>query len=245
MKNLAILDLETTGTDTSKDRVVEIGVIICSHDLVSVHQRKEVRVNPGVPIPKQASDVHGITDEMVAGLPKFASYAKAFAELLNGCDIVTFNGLSFDIPLLSEEFARCGIAWPIAGTKFIDAFVIYREKERRDLAAAVKFYTGQDHTGAHGAAADCEGTLNVLRGQKSMYGDISNMDVDALHKFCMGNRVDFSGKIVMNEQGVPVYAIGKSKGIAVTADPGFGRWMLGQDFPADTKRVIRQLLGIV
>jgi DNA polymerase III subunit epsilon len=243
MKPIVFLDLETTGTNTSKDRIVQIGAIKAEPTLLKILAQKETLINPMIPIPKEATDIHGITDEMVKDAPTFAQISKSLHEYLLECDYAGYNILTFDVPMLSAEFERCGLIWPLPGSYFIDAMVIFREKEKRDLAAAVTFYTGKTLEGAHGAVADCKGTLEVLRGQIERYPDLSGLDVPGLHKFCMGNRVDLAGKLIRNEAGDVVYGFGKDIGKPVQKNPGFANWMLGQDFPIETKRIIREILN--
>lgn len=243
MKPIAFFDLETTGTDTAKDRIVSIAVVKVQPTLLQVLDKKEAFINPTIPIPPGATDVHGITNEMVADKPTFSAYAKSLFELLKECDMAGYNILNFDVPLLAAEFERCGIVWPLPGTHFIDSYIIFAEKEKRDLSAAVRFYTGKDHEGAHGALADVMGTLGVLAGQINRYEDLQGLDTAGLHAACMGNRVDLAGKIVKDDQGVPVYGFGKDKGKRIKENQGFALWMLKQDFPAETKRAINSILG--
>ncbi len=146
--------------------------------------------------------------------------------------------------MLSEEFNRCGISWPPAGIKQIDPFRIFAMKEKRDLAAAVKFYTGKTFEGAHDAENDNLATLEVFKGQMSMYPEIGSMGVDQLSEYCCeGVRtLDLAGKIGINEQGEAYYTFGKCIGQLVKSDPSFAQWMLKNDFPAETKSVINKLL---
>lgn len=242
MRPLIIIDFETTGTNTGTDRIVQVGALKVESTLLKVLANKETLINPMIPIPKAASDIHGITDEMVKDSPTFAQIARSLYDFLLDSDIAGFNILNFDVPLLAAEFERVGIIWPLPGTFFIDAYVIFAEKEKRDLSAAVQFYTGKSHEGAHGAAADCKGTLEVIRGQIERYPDLSGLDVPGLHAVCMGKRVDLAGKLERNEAGEVVYSFGKDKGKSVKQYPGFAEWMLKQDFPGETKRIIREIL---
>lgn len=242
MKPIVFLDLETTGTNTSNDRIVELAAVKAEQTLLKIISEKQTRINPMVSIPESATAVHQITNEMVKDSPTFAQISKSLFDFLKDCDIAGHNILGFDVHLLSAEFDRCGILWPLPDTYFVDTLIIFREKEKRDLASAVRFYTGQEHEGAHGAVADCKGSLAVLRGQMEMYTDLSAMDVQGLHGFVMGNKVDLAGKLVKNEQGQIVYGFGKDMGKEVRAYPGFADWMLRQDFPTETKRIIRQII---
>jgi DNA polymerase-3 subunit epsilon len=205
---------------------------------------KNILVNPGMPIPKEATEVHNITDDMVKEAMPFAAYAKGIHEFFSGCILCGYNIKNFDVPLLSEEFSRCGINWPDADVKIIDAYKIFAIKERRDLTYAVKFYTGETLGGAHDAEVDVDATINVFAAQMRVYPDLKAMSVDELQRFCDEGvtNVDLAGKIVLNGQGVAVYSFGKSKGVPVTSDKGFGEWMLKNDFPENTKAIVRSLI---
>lgn len=243
-KPLIFYDLETTGVNLETDRIVSIAATKMTPDLRDVLDKKMVMVNPQMPIPKEASDVHGITDEMVAGKPVFAQYAKSLAEWMDGCDLAGFNILNFDVPLLGEEFERVGISWPAPGTLFIDVCRIFHEKEKRDLSGALKFYVNIDHETAHTADGDVDATIVVLKAQQDKYDDIRAMTVQQLAEFCMPEkRLDLAGKIVLNDSGVAVYGFGKDKGKSIKEFPGFANWMLKQPFPVNTKKALHKVLG--
>lgn len=244
-KPLVVFDLETTGTDVVKDKIVSLAAIKMFSP-TNLDKVKKIMVNPGMPIPAGATEVHGITDAMVADCPAFKAYAKALSEYLWGCNLAGYNIKNFDVSMLAEEFARCGITFPIGDTAFIDACNIFKAKEQRDLAAAVKFYTGGQIEDAHSAEGDVISTIRVLFGQMERYEDLSAMTVKELDLFCSGGvkTADLAGKIAYDEQGHPVYNFGKSKGVRVVDDSGFGLWMLKQDFPTDTKNVVKKILGI-
>jgi len=242
MDPIVIIDVETTGSDPVKDRIIQLAAIKCIQSLERIDAALNLLVNPGVPISPAATAIHGITDNQVAGQPKFGLIAPNVHKFLSGCVIAGYNIIDFDVPLLSEEFARVGIAWPSPDTRFIDAFKIFKGKERRDLAAAYMFYCGGELEGAHDASVDVRATGAVLLGQMSYYDDLATIDQAA--SFCKDpNALDLAGKIVRNEAGVPVYSFGKDKGKSVVENPGFGRWMLGQSFTSDTKRVVQSLIG--
>jgi DNA polymerase-3 subunit epsilon len=241
--NLAYIDLETTGTETETDRIVQIAAFKSSQDFSQKTDVRQIFINPGIPIPKAASDVHGITDEMVRDKPNFKQISKSLHEYLDGCHICGFNICNFDVPLLSEEFARVGIEWPRPGTLFIDTYRIFAEKEKRDLAGAVKFYLKAEHVDAHDAAGDILATGAVLFEQLRYYPDLGAMNLNQLHAFCEGEhpRVDLAGKIVLIN-GVACYSFGKHKGQPVLSQEGFAHWMLKNSFPTDTKKKLRQIL---
>lgn len=243
-KPIAFFDTETTGVDLENDRIVSISITIMSRDLRSKLDSRYVLINPTIPIPKEASDIHGITDELVKDKPVFAQYARGMAQFLAGCDLAGFHILGFDVPLLGEEFERCGISWPEPGTIFLDACRIYHEKEKRDLTAAVKFYLGREIEGAHTADGDVESTIDVFRRQLEFYPDLTGMTMEQVADFCMPEKfVDLAGKIVLNEQGVPVFSFGKNKGDAVKESLSYATWMLKGNFPINTKKAIHKILG--
>jgi DNA polymerase-3 subunit epsilon len=233
---IIFFDLETTGTSITKDKIVQIAAVKTNLSL-EILDTKCVYVNPEILIPKGASDVHGITDETVKDAFTFKQYSKAIFEFFNVSILAGFNIDGFDVPLLSEEFARCGIDFPTKEIKIIDSFQIFRDKEPRTLTAAVKFYTGQIFEDAHDALKDVIRTIEVLEGQRKMYG--------FTHEDCFlknDKRLDLLGKIILNDDNIPVYSFGKAKGVPVISDRGFGEWMLKNDFPIQTKNILRALL---
>lgn len=243
-KPIVWFDLETTGTEVSTDRIVSIAMLKVNPD-GSKETPLHFRVNPTIPIPKEASDVHGITDDMVKDCPVFRDVAGHVYEYIVGCDVGGFNVRNFDVPLLWEELARCKIKLDLSDTNIIDALEIYRKKEPRDLTAALKFFCGETRVDAHDALADIEATVKVLDGQRKMYSDIGQMDANEVAKFCKGDdrRLDLAGKITMDEDGDACFQIGNPRGRKVKNDLGFARWMLTKDFTQNTKQVVNKVLN--
>lgn len=207
---LVFFDLETTGINITKDRIVELSYIKVLPDGSDV--RKTIRVNPGMHIPEQATAVHHITDEDVKDKPLFKEIAKTLAKDFEGCDFAGFNSNRFDIPLLMEEFLRAGVDFDISKRKFIDIQTIFHKMEQRTLTAAYKFYCDKDLDNAHSANADTEATYEVLQAQLDRYPNLEN-DVDFLSKFSSQNRnVDLAGRIILNDNNVEVFNFGKYKG---------------------------------
>lgn len=230
-------DLETTGTNITQDRIVEISLIKVYPD--GTDEEHSTRINPGMPIPAEATEVHHITDADVAEKPKFSEIAKSLARFFDGCDLAGFNSNRFDVPMLIEEFRRAGIAFDISRTKFIDVQTIFHKREPRTLVAAYKFYCGKNLDDAHSAAADTRATYEVLKAQLDHYGDLPS-DVDGLAEYSSHNRnVDFMGRLVWNEDKKEVINFGKYKGrIAedvLKTDPGYYGWIMQGDFPQNTK----------
>jgi DNA polymerase III subunit epsilon len=242
---LAVLDLETTGIDPKVDRIIEVSVLKLLPGGGQDHRTR--RVNPGVPIPPEATAIHGISDDDVADCPSFRAIAPGLARYLDGCDLAGFNILNFDLRLLAAEFNRAGLVLPVAGRKVIDACRIFHQRERRDLTAAYKFYCGLEHAGAHGAEADVLATAAILDAQVERYGDLPKT-VDGLHDQCNDpDALDMSGMFARDEDGVIVFVKGKYKGRMledVAGDkPDYLDWMLKADFFDDTKEIVAGALG--
>ena len=253
LKNpIVFLDLETTGINVVTDRIVEIALLKIFPD--GHEEEKLQRINPGIPIPPQASAIHGIYDEDVKDAPLFKEVAKIYAKFIEGCDLAGFNSTRFDIPLLSEEFLRVDIDLDMKKHKFVDVQIIFHRMEKRTLAAAYKFYLMQDLENAHSAMADTKATYEVLKAQLDRYEGIEFEDngkksipvinnVDALASFSAFDKsVDFAGRIVFDDKGVEVFNFGKHKGKAVEKvlqeEPGYFSWMMQGEFPLYTKKVL-------
>jgi DNA polymerase III subunit epsilon len=253
---LAFLDLETTGTDVSTDRIVEIAIVKLFPD--ETVEKYCFRVNPTVPIPEVTSKIHGIYDADVANEPTFAELSKKLFKLLYDSDLAGFNSHKFDFPLLAEEFLRAGIVFDLREKKLIDVQNIYHKMERRTLAAGYRFYCGKNLENAHSALADTEATMEIFLEQMNRYAgkeiedergvtsvQISG-DMDQLHDFSKyHNSVDLMGRIVYNDAGVEVFNFGKFKGIPVEEvlkkEPGYFSWMMNGDFPLYTKQVLTSI----
>lgn len=244
LKNpLVFFDLETTGINANTDRIVEISYLKVYPN--GNEETKTYRVNPGMPIPKEASDVHHITDADVANSPSFKEIGKTIAKDIEGCDLAGFNSNRFDVPLLAEEFLRNDIDIDLSKRKLIDVQVIFHKMEQRTLSAAYKFYCNAELEGAHGAEADTRATYEVLKSQLDRYPDLNN-DVQYLSEFSSFNRnVDFAGKIVLNDKDVEVFNFGKYKDQPVEdvlkRDSGYYGWMMQGDFALNTKNVLTRI----
>lgn len=241
---IVFFDLETTGVDASKDRIVEISMVKVMPDGEEIVKTR--RINPGMPIPPEATAIHGITDADVAGEPKFAQIARSLEQFIRGCDFGGFNSNRFDLPMLVEEFMRAGVEVDdFKRRKFIDVQNIFHKKEQRTLVAAYKFYCDKELEGAHSAEADTRATYEVLKAQLDRYDDLEN-DVDALAAFsCRAEAADYAGRILFNDKGEEVFGFGKYKGRSVAEvfreEPSYYAWMMNGDFPLYTKRVITEI----
>lgn len=240
---IIFFDLETTGVDTAKDRIVEISMIKIMPDGEELTRTR--RLNPERPIPPEATAVHGITDEDVKDQPTFAQVAKSLAQFIQGCDFGGFNSNRFDLPVLAEEFLRAGVDVDLKRRKFVDVQTIFHKKEQRTLVAAYKFYCHRDLDDAHSAEADTRATYEVLKAQIDHYDDLEN-DIDFLAEFSTQHRyADFAGYILYNDKEEEVFGFGKYKGRLVSevlrSDPGYYAWMSNGDFPLYTKRVLTEI----
>lgn len=245
LKNpIIFFDLETTGVDVSKDRIVEICYIKVSPD--GNEMSRTMRINPGIHIPETASAVHGITDDDVKDCPLFKDVAKEIAHDFVGCDIAGFNSNRFDLPMLAEEFLRAQVDIDLSRHRAIDVQVIYHKLEQRTLSAAYKFYCGAELKNAHSALADTRATYEILQAQLDRYPDDLKNDMDFLSQYSSFTRnVDFAGRIVYDDNGKEVFNFGKYKGEYVDAvlvrDPGYYAWIMNGDFPLNTKQVLTRI----
>jgi DNA polymerase-3 subunit epsilon len=245
LKNpLVFFDLETTGINISRDKIVEASFL-----KVYPNGKEEIRtyrINPEMHIPEESTAIHGITDEDVKDCPTFKQLAKTLADFLEGCDMAGFNSSRFDVPMLAEEFLRAGVEFDISKRKFVDVQIIFHKKEQRTLEAAYRFYCDKELDNAHSAEADAVATYEVLKSQLERYPDLVN-DINVLSKefSSFNDNVDFAGRIVLNKKGVEVFNFGKHKGKAVAEvfkkEPSYYAWMMEGDFPLNTKQVITKI----
>lgn len=244
LKNpLVFFDLETTGIDIVKDRIIEISYVKVFPN--GKEESKTMRINPGMPIPPASTAIHGITDDDVKDCPLFKNVAKQLAVQIEGCDLAGYNSNRFDIPLLAEEFLRAGVDIDLTRRKFIDVQTIFYKMEQRTLAAAYKFYCQKSLENAHTAAADTMATYEVLKAQLDRYPELKN-DVTFLSEFSsFTNNVDFAGRMVYNEKNQEVFNFGKYKGRLVEEvlkqDPAYYSWMMNGDFPLNTKQKLTEI----
>jgi DNA polymerase-3 subunit epsilon len=244
---LAAFDLETTGIDVDRDRIVQLAIIRVEPG--GARRTFETLVNPERPIPPEATAVHGIRDGDVRDAPTFAQVRRDVEELLQGADLAGFNSVSFDQPLLAAELKRAGSELDFRGVRHLDAMRIFHRMERRDLTAAYRFYCDRELVGAHSALADTTATLEILDAQVGRYPEVP-ADVDALHVFCNpdeGKFVDRTRKLVWNDHGEAEFTFGKYQGRTLNdvcgENRGYLEWMLGKDFSEEVKGILREALG--
>ncbi len=240
---LVFFDLETTGIDVAKDRIIEISYVKVFPN--GKEESKTMRINPEMPIPPASTAIHGITDADVADCPVFKAIAKNLAAQIEGCDLAGYNSNRFDIPLLAEEFLRAGVDVDFSRRKFIDVQTIFYKMEQRTLSAAYKFYCHKSLENAHTAEADTMATYEVLKAQLDRYPELKN-DMTFLSEFSsFTNNVDFAGRMVYNEKGEEVFNFGKYKGKLVEEvlkqEPAYYNWMMNADFPLNTKQKLTEI----
>lgn len=252
---LCFFDLETTGTNITQDRIIEIGMIklMPNGDVM----RKTNLVNPTIPIPPESSVFHGIYDEDVKDKPTFKELAKDYARFLEGTDLAGFSIVKMDVPMLVEEFNRAGIDFDYQRKKIVDAQKIFHLMEKRTLKAAYKFYINKNLDDSHSAEADAEASMEVLMAQIEKYngqdvtdasgrkvGQVKN-DVETLSKILSEDLVDLAGRMIKNEKGEEIFNFGKHKNKKVTdvfkQEPAYYDWMMNGDFPQDTKRKLTEI----
>lgn len=240
---ICFFDLETTGINITHDRIVEIGIL-----KIFPNGNKEShtwRVNPEMPIPPEVTEIHGISDEMVANEPTFKDMAQKVYDLINDSDLGGYNSNKFDIPVLAEEFLRAGIDFDMSKRRAVDVQNIFHKMEQRTLSAAYRFYCGKDLEGAHTAEADTLATYEILKAQLEKYDELEN-DIEHLAEFSNRFRaVDFAGFIILNKEDVECFSFGKYKNRPVAdvldENPGYYGWMQNADFPLYTKKVLTEI----
>jgi len=250
---LAFFDLETTGINVTKDRIVEISILKAEPN--GKTETKTLRINPTIPIPPVVTAIHGITDDDVKDCPTFKEVAPMLAHFLLNCDLAGYNSNKFDIPLLIEEFLRADTDFDINGRRLVDVQNIFHKMESRTLSAAYKFYCHKELIGAHGAQADTLATYEILKAQLDRYQNVEYTDskggnscpivndIKALHEFSYNSKnADLAGHIVFNDNGLEIFNFGKHKGSLVSEifkkEPSYYDWMMKAEFPLSTKKVI-------
>ncbi len=246
IKPIAFFDIEATGLNVSKDRIVEIAIIKLNPD--GTEESFSKLVNPGIEIPQEVIDIHGITNEKIKNSPSFEEIVEELIEFIGEADLAGYNSNKFDIPMLAEELIRAGSTFDLAKKKFVDVQNIFHKMEQRTLAAAYQFYCQKEIENAHSALDDTRATLEVLKAQVSKYSNLKN-DVDFLADFSKAGPneiVDFAGRLAKNDKGEVVYNFGKHKGKSIeeiaTLEPGYYGWFISDatDFPNYSKQKLKE-----
>jgi DNA polymerase-3 subunit epsilon len=243
-KPLAFIDLEATGMNLSKDRIVEIAIVRILPD--HTKQTKRKLINPEMPIPANIIDIHGITDEMVKDAPTFRQVANELKQFLDNCDLAGYNSNRFDIPLLVEEFLRIGMDFQMKGRRLLDVQRIYHMMEQRTLSAAYKFYCEKQLEGAHGAEVDAAATCEVLEAQLKKYDQLGNT-IDSILKVTGDDTIiDFARRFTF-ENGIEIFNFGKYKGRSIAEvlrlEPQYYDWMMKGDFTLHTKLKLTEIFN--
>jgi DNA polymerase-3 subunit epsilon len=244
-KPIAFFDLETTGLDIATTRIVSLTVIKLFPN--GKREAKSTLVDPEIPIPAEATEIHGITNDAVKGKPKFKQIANSLRDFIGDSIIAGFNSNKFDVPVLAEEFLRAGLLFPKHDNILLDAGNIFKKKERRTLEAALMFYCGEElGDDAHDSYNDTVATLNVFIGQLEKYPDLAEMSIEEIAEFSkMDDRIDFAGRIALDDDGDYVFNFGKHKGTKVKDEESYARWMLANDFTHNTKYFVKKALGMI
>lgn len=258
-KDLCFFDIESTGLSVAKDRIIQLAIIKVYADGRESVERCRL-INPEMSIPSDSIAIHGITDEMVENQPTFKQVSRGLYDFIGDADLAGFNSNRFDVPMLMEEFERAGIHFDMTNRKALDMWRVFQRMEPRNLNSAYKFYCGKKLDNAHNALIDVRATLEVFKSQLDVYdgvdleeGDetiktpIVN-DMNKINDFCaFGDRVDFMGRIVYDEEGAPVFNFGKyqnkSVGETLSSNPGYYTWIMEGDFPTDTKRTVTRIFN--
>lgn len=244
-KSLAIFDLEATGLNVSKDRIVEIAIVKINPD--GSEEYFNQRINPEMNIPEEVVEIHGISNEMAKEFPTLSEIEPALVAFIGDADLGGYNSNKFDIPMLAEELLRVGSTFDLSNRKFVDVQNIFHKMEQRTLAAAVQFYCKTELENAHNALADTKATWEVLKAQLEKYDDLVP-SIDYLADFSKGGNlevVDFAGRLCLNDQKEVVYNFGKHKGKSVATvhqeEPGYYGWFVSDstDFPQYTKQKLK------
>lgn len=242
-KPLAFIDLETTGINITSDRIVEIAIVKIMENGEKSVKRK--LINPTIPIPKSASEIHGITDDMVSNAPTFKQAAGELKQFLDNCDLGGYNSNRFDLPLLIEEFQRVGLEFKTEGRKIVDVQKIFHLMEQRTLSAALKFYCNKSLEDAHSAEADATATWEILEAQVLRYPILGNT-LDSITKVTgEEDLVDFARRFIKSSEGIELFNFGKHKGKPVIQvlkeEPQYYDWMMKGDFAHNTKQKLAEI----
>jgi DNA polymerase-3 subunit epsilon len=244
---LVFIDVETTGLKPYADRIVELSVLKVYPD--GKQEFKSHRVNPGVPIPSEATAIHGIKDVDVANEPSFSQYARGIKDFIEGCDLSGFNVIGFDLPFVEAEFARAKVEFTRQGRFLVDTQIIYHQRDPRDLSAAYRKYCGKELENAHSAEHDARASAEILNGQLEVHQDLprSVPELCAICSLSRENSVDAEGKFIWVDGEVVCTFGKKTKGIKLkelaAQDPGFLRWIAGADFSPEVQKIATKALA--
>ena len=243
-RSIAFFDLETTGLNISRDRIVEIGIVKIDKD----HNETTYvqRINPEIEIPQESFEIHGISNEDVKDCPTFIEVAEDIKNFIGDADLAGYNSNKFDIPFLIEQFLQHEIEFSMKDRRYIDVQTIFHKMEQRTLSAAYKFYCSKELNDAHSAEADAKATYEILKSQLDRYEEVEN-DMDFLQEFTLtgkNRKIDFVGRLAVNDKNEIIYNFGKHSGKTIKEvfdeEPGYHRWIIDNDFPMYTKQILKE-----
>ena len=247
-KSIAFFDLETTGLNISKDKIVEIAILKINSD--QSEESFVERINPIIPISEESTAIHGISNDDVKDCPTFSDLAEKIKDFIGESDLAGYNSNRFDIPFLLEELLNSSVDLDMEGRRFIDVQTVFHKMEQRTLEAAYKFYCGKEIINAHSAEADTRATYEVLKSQLDRYPEVEN-DMDFLFEFTQqgkNRKIDFVGRLAISDSGEVMYNFGKHSGKTLKEvydkEPGYHRWILDNDFPLITKSILKKTVDV-
>jgi DNA polymerase III subunit epsilon len=242
-RSIVFFDLETTGLNISRDKIIEIGIIKIEPDQKESTYNK--RINPEITIPEESQAIHGISDKDVKDCPTFKELGEEIKTFIGDADLAGYNSNKFDVPFLIEQFLKHEIEFSMENRRYIDVQTIFHKMEQRTLVAALKFYCNEDLTNAHSAEADARATYDVLKAQIEKYDEVEN-DIDFLQEFTLVGKnkpIDFVGRLALNDKNEIVYNFGKHNGKTIkevfNSEPGYHRWIIDNEFPLYTKHILK------
>lgn len=258
-RDIIFFDVETTGLNVVRDRIIQLAMIKLRKDGQAPEEFTTL-INPGIPISEEAMAVHGITPKDLANKPTFRQLAQKIWDFIGDADLAGYNSNRFDVPMLMEEFAREEMEFDISKRRLIDVQRIFYKMEPRTLKAAYRFYCQQELTDAHDALADVKATLEVFRGQLTMYegkdlldedgnaipAPIKN-DIQALHDFTNDlHFLDATQKLKVQADGTVIFNFGKYVGQPVKEvlkkERNYGHWIQDKEFSSQVKQYIKQIM---
>lgn len=258
-RDIVFFDIESTGLNVIRDRIIQIALIKYFAD-GKEPEELEMLINPGIPISKEAMDVHGITPDKLRNKPVFSEVAQQLFDFIGDADLAGYNSDRFDVPMLMEELSRAGLELDLDNRKSIDVQKIFYKMEPRTLKAALKLYCGKELEDAHDALADVRATVDVLKGQIKRYDNVDHIDGDgfvtkapikndmnAIHEFTHDNRlIDVTQRLKRDHNGVIVFNFGKYSGQPVretlARDKQYYHWILNKEFSSQVKKIVKQLM---
>jgi DNA polymerase-3 subunit epsilon len=244
-KPLVFIDIETTGLDKSRDRIIEFSAIKIYPDGNEEHLT--LRINPQMPIPKEATAIHGITDKDIVDSPKFYQCAADIRNFLKDSDLAGFNIVRFDLPLLENEFRRINMEFSRQGCNLVDSQIIFHLLEPRNLEAAYRKYCEKELVNAHSAEADVRATVEVLLGQLNQHPELPR-DIKKLADYCLPDRdkyIDAEGKFIW-ANGKAICTFGKFRGMSLKqiakTEPSYLEWLSSPDFSLEVQDLAKNAM---